>query len=110
LFDRRKDNFRRILLSDNTGTDYITSITEDRGGQIWVSTLKGLKMVDLDSFRLLTIPALRQSPALYEGKTWSAFQDQDHSIWIGMNSGLGRMDARTKKIKPLPAVLAKNSG
>lgn len=108
LFDRRKDNFRRILLSDNTGTDYITSITEDRWGQIWVSTLKGLKMVDVDSFRLLTIPALRQSPALYEGKTWSAFQDQDHSIWIGMNSGLGRIDARTKKIKPLPAVLAKN--
>lgn len=108
LFDRKKESFRRITLSDNTGTDYITSITEDRRGQIWVSTLKGLKMVDVNAARLLTLPALRHLPALHEGKTWSAFQDFDNSLWIGMNTGLVRIDALTKKLRPLPESLKNN--
>jgi len=105
LFDRKNESFRRIKLNDNTGTDYITSITEDSRGQIWVSTLKGLKIVDAKSAKLRSIPQLLPSAGIYEGKTWSAYQDRDNSVWIGLNTGLGRIDILKKKVLPLPEAL-----
>lgn len=105
LFDRKNETFRQVSLDDGTATDYITSISEDRSGQIWVSTLKGLKTVEMSSLKLRPVRQLSRSPDLYAGKTWSAFQDRDNSVWLGTNTGLAKIDARTKKIMALPEIL-----
>lgn len=108
LFDRKTESFRRIRLNDGTGTDYVTSITEDRRGQIWVSTLKGLKLVEPGSAKLLSIPRLSRASEAFDGKTWSAFQDRENSVWIGLDAGLTRIDVLTRGVLPIPEVLKAN--
>jgi len=63
----------------------VLSVLEDREGNIWAATTKGL-----DRFRDYAVPNISIRQGLSTGVPWSLLAANDGSVWIGTNVGLNR--------------------
>jgi signal transduction histidine kinase/ligand-binding sensor domain-containing protein len=78
----RTDVFSR---RDGLSGDFISSLFEDREGNIWAATDGGL-----DRFREFAIPSITVKEGLSNGSVWSVMAATDGSVWLGTRAGLNK--------------------
>jgi len=82
VHDGRTDLFTR---SDGMSGDAVTSLLEDREGNIWAATVDGL-----DRFREPAIPTISVEQGLSSRGLSSILAARDGSVWLGTSNGLNR--------------------
>ncbi len=82
---------------DGVGAGRITSITEDRDGQVWFGSYQGLTRFDGQSFS--RFPAEEGTAPL---DVWSVLIDRKQNFWIGTIDGVLRFDGQDFTPFPLP--------
>jgi two-component system, sensor histidine kinase ChiS len=92
LMNRKNETFQYYYSGDNPESlseDWIVSICEDKGGNIWFGTgYSGLNM-----FNPKTLDFEHLEPGLF---VWSVYEDEDQMLWIGTEKeGLHRRDLAT---------------
>ena len=92
LMNRKNETFQYYYAGDNPESlseDWIVSICEDKGGNIWFGTgYSGLNM-----FNPKTLDFEHLEPGLF---VWSVYEDKDQMLWIGTEKeGLHRRDLVT---------------
>jgi signal transduction histidine kinase/ligand-binding sensor domain-containing protein len=65
--------------------DDVTSLFEDREGDIWVGTMQGL-----DRFRDFAVPTMTSKQGLSTANVYSVLAARDGSVWLGTPDGLNR--------------------
>jgi signal transduction histidine kinase/ligand-binding sensor domain-containing protein/DNA-binding response OmpR family regulator len=111
LYNKQKETFLHIGMSTaKGGGNFIAALAEDNLGVLWVSTFKGLKFVNKAKNTLESVPLWKKSGEedLYQGVSFSLFQDNQNTIWVGIKHGLKQFNPKTKKVIPLPEILLKN--
>jgi signal transduction histidine kinase/ligand-binding sensor domain-containing protein len=83
IHDGRTDRFTP---DDGLSGGGVSSLLEDREGNIWVSTLDG----GLDRFRAFAIPTMSVRQGLSSRGVYSILAARDGSMWLGMSDGLNR--------------------
>ncbi len=78
----RMDRFKR---ADGLSGNTVSSMFEDREGDIWVATLSGL-----DRFRDLAVTTVSVKQGLSNDYVQSVLATQDGSVWLGTLNGLNR--------------------
>jgi signal transduction histidine kinase/ligand-binding sensor domain-containing protein len=73
----------RFSTADGLSSDQINGFFEDREGDMWVATSKGI-----DRFRDLQIASYSRREGLSADRVASVSVSQDHTVWIGNNDGL----------------------
>jgi signal transduction histidine kinase/ligand-binding sensor domain-containing protein len=73
--------------------DDIYSLFEDREGNVWAATNRGI-----DRFRAFAASTLSSSQGLSTDSVWSVVAARDGSVWIGSQNGLNRWDHGTVTI------------
>jgi diguanylate cyclase (GGDEF)-like protein len=71
---------------------HISSLHEDRHGQLWIGTRRGLGRVDLTTGRAVWIG---QEDGLPSTNIAGIAEDAEGRLWIGTNRGLTRIDSST---------------
>ena len=96
LYDRRNDAFENFEFTAGKQriSEAITGITEDRHGNLWVSSYNGLYKVKAKSKNIQLVPVngQRQSDAML-----CIYRDHRDWIWIGTSDGLLLFDPRSNK-------------
>lgn len=67
--------------------DFVMRLFEDREGNIWVVTKKGL-----DRFRNLTVRTVSTNQGLPSAASWSVHAASNGGVWVGTLDGLSRWD------------------
>jgi PAS domain S-box-containing protein len=88
----RMDVFAR---SESLSGDWVTTLFEDREGDIWIATTGGL-----DRFRELAVAAVSVDQGLTSASVLSVFAGRDGSIWLGTAGGLDRWNDGRITIPP----------
>jgi len=102
----RTDLFNR---TDGLSDDTVSSLFEDREGNIWVSTADGL-----DRFRDFAIPTISVQQGLSSRGVASILAGRDGSMWLGTSDGLNRWNKgqitiyRKPSLRPLRAGYSAN--
>lgn len=78
----RTDDFAK---SNGLSGDDVTSLFEDREGNIWVATRDGL-----DRFREFAVATVSVNQGLLDDQVWSVLAARDGSVWLGTRNGLSR--------------------
>ena len=91
-------NFRNINISDGLSNNTISSITEDKFGQIWIGTSNGLNKYNGKEFTIYrNTPG--KSNSISSSETINVLSDKEGYIWIGTFNGLNRFDPKTNTFK-----------
>jgi ligand-binding sensor domain-containing protein/signal transduction histidine kinase len=80
----RTDVFAR---SDGLSGEAVSTLFEDREGNIWVTTPNGL-----DRFRDFAVPTFSVNQGLSNAGVESVLADKDGSVWFSTSGGLNRWD------------------
>ena len=81
LYQDKIENFRRV---DGLSSDSVYKLFEDREGNIWAATNKGI-----DRFRDLRVATYSAVDGLCTSEVDSVLAGHDGTLWIGGDSGLG---------------------
>ncbi|KAA3610336.1 MAG: hypothetical protein D8M58_06045 [Calditrichaeota bacterium] len=91
--------------SSSISSNYVVSINEDREGNIWVGTYRGLnKLVLLSPSSGQPQVSFQRKFITTEGtleitdKVFTVYEDLENNCWIGTNGGLISYDKITKKL------------
>jgi len=94
LMNRKNETFQHYYAGDNPESlseDWIVSISEDRGGNLWFAT--GYSGMNMFNPRTLDFDHMEQGLFV-----WSVYEDEDQVLWIGTEKeGLHRRDLATGK-------------
>ena len=82
IHDGRMDQFTH---ADGLSDDSVTSLFEDREGNIWVATDNGL-----DRFREFAVPTISVQQGLSSRGVFSILASREGSIWLGASDGVNR--------------------
>ncbi|HWC17581.1 MAG TPA: two-component regulator propeller domain-containing protein, partial [Terriglobales bacterium] len=69
--------------SDTLTGDFVSSLFEDREGNVWVATPDGL-----DRFRAYSVPTISVKQGLSNAMAYSILAAKDGRVWIGTRNGL----------------------
>ncbi len=92
--------------SASINSNYVVSINEDRDGNIWVGTYRGLNKL------VLLSPSSGQPQVSFQtkfftssglieitDKVFAVYEDFENNVWIGSNNGLIRYNKKSLKVK-----------
>jgi len=95
------DRVERFQASDGLSGDNVLRIFEDREGNIWVSTLRGL-----DRFRQFSVVPYSTREGLSSDDTASVMARSDGSVWFGTSHGVNILrDGKVSKLDRGPEIL-----
>lgn len=78
-------------LSDN----YVTSVTEDKAGNLWIGTINGLNLFQRDS-ESFTRFFSAQANSIVNNNIRTLLCDKEGKLWIGTQEGVSVMDPQTR--------------
>ncbi|MEJ7691870.1 two-component regulator propeller domain-containing protein [Daejeonella sp.] len=103
FFDRKTENFKHIDLKQPVGTNtFITYVSGDRFGMIWLGTHYGLKKYDPATGKVTSFSDNIQVISGKTRRTYSVFIGSDDIVWAGVGSEITRIN--TKNNSTLPAI------
>lgn len=85
--------FDHLTANQGLSNSYITSITQDATGFIWIGTENGLNKFDGYQFTVYKHNP-RDSTTIQDNSVWAMLVDSRGQLWIGTSKGLHRYDAR----------------
>ena len=87
-----------IGLRDGLSNNFVTDITQDKHGFIWIGTEAGLNLFDGENFKLFS-----ESNTELKGNSINAlfYDDRLDKLWIGSKKGLDVLDCKTWKFEKL---------
>lgn len=104
LWLRKQDRFLHWTEADGLVNNNIKSLAMDSGGRLWISTFKGLSIMNDGRFLNydLTSPTWGGNPKL-SNHILSLYLDEAHQrAWLGTDgSGLVAFDTKTMKVQPV---------
>lgn len=88
------------------GLDFsrVTGFTQDKDGNLWISSYQGITKYDGQSFTLFT-----DKDGLLNNETWCITADSKGIFWIGTNKGISRFDGKKFSTFSIPGVPVKTS-
>lgn len=87
-----------IGLKDGLSNNFVTDITQDKHGFIWVGTETGLNRFDGENFKLFS----ERNTKLKGNSINALFYDENtDKLWIGSKKGLNVLDCKTQKFDSL---------
>ena len=91
-------NFRELNTSNGLSSNTITSIKQDKFGQIWLGTSNGLNKYNSKDFKVFrNIP--RDKYSLSNSEINDILIDKEGYVWIGTINGLNRYDPKKNKFR-----------
>lgn len=93
LFNQKNHTFRRFTVSDGLPNDIICMIKEDRNGNLWLSTMKGVSRISLNEVNSqlgLTFKNYDQYDGLPNNQfnLWSALETKQGELIFGGKEGI----------------------
>jgi ligand-binding sensor domain-containing protein/serine phosphatase RsbU (regulator of sigma subunit) len=91
ILNQQKDALENFVpyIKQTANLDYVKDIHQDRKGNIWVATLKGLFFFDhQQGAPIRYVHSAKDSTGLAINATYSIFEDSKNQIWIGSGAGL----------------------
>ena len=100
VYDKKNDNFKRILYNENDLTNqYIRTLEEDGNGDIWIATKNGLNKIDISKKEIQKFYSKEDENSLSENNLYGLYYDDDGYIWVGTyKKGLNKIDINTNKV------------
>lgn len=96
----------RFTRADGSSGNYITALFEDREGNVWVATLKGL-----DRYREFAVTTISAREDLSSDSVQSVLAGADHSVWMGTGKGLNQwIDGHVTRQRAPAGVLSDGIG
>jgi ligand-binding sensor domain-containing protein len=87
----QKSEFSYFTTSDGLSQSWVTAMTQDTLGFLWIGTEIGLNRFDGDRFKIHTYdPA--DTTSIRDNSIWSLLCDRKGRLWIGTTVGLERYD------------------
>ena len=94
----RDFNFRNINISDGLSNNTVSSVVQDKLGQIWFATSNGLNKYNGKDFTIFrNVP--RDKYSISSSEISNVLVDKEGYIWAGTYNGLNRYDPKTNKFK-----------
>ena len=91
-------NFRNINISDGLSNNNVSSVAQDKFGQVWFGTSNGLNKYNGKEFTVYrNVPRDRNSISNSEIST--VLVDREGYVWAGTFNGLNRYDPKTNSFK-----------
>lgn len=109
LYDATTETFKRIDIRNiKGGRNFISSVYEDSYGHMWTATFAGIRQLDQrnETLKELSFLNVTGSTDLYNGITFTLFEDRAKNIWAGTKNGARRFDPQQRKIIALPTVIS----
>ena len=105
--DQNREKFHRYPVGkEGLSYSYVSEITEDRSGHIWISTLRGLNRFDKSSQSFTHYFATPGDPnSFISNQFWTVFVDEVNAIWLSTSttglagSGINRFDPASGHIQ-----------
>ncbi len=102
IFDEKNHSFRAYRYDEeddsSLSNNRVRSIAEDRNGQIWIATGKGLNRFDAERKTFTRFLASSEDPySISDNVINTLYLDRSGGLWIGTNNGLDRYDEQLKK-------------
>ncbi len=77
---------------------YTYSILADRSGKVWIGTVAGLRVMELDDNGNVSFKNYFEHLKIKKGNVWSLVEDNNGSIWAVVDNSLVRFDPKTDLI------------
>ena len=82
--------------------DYVSSVTQDPGGRLWVSTFGGLGAASRESLNApWRFHTIGMAQGLSSDKVSSVLGDDHGRVWVGTSSGISFIDPATGSVRNL---------
>lgn len=83
---------------DGLQSDQVTSVLEDRAGNLWVGTVNaGFHLFDRATERFINFRSQPDNAnSLSDNDVWGLFEDGKGYIWVGTKKGLNRFDPKSR--------------
>ena len=110
-YDPVHESFTRFDIRNiKGGRNYIASVYQDSHHNIWAATFAGIKLVDTARKLLNDVSSFKSAARdnIFNGVTFTLFEDRDQVMWVGTRAGLSKFNPRTRQLVQLPDVIQQN--
>jgi ligand-binding sensor domain-containing protein/signal transduction histidine kinase/AraC-like DNA-binding protein len=92
LFNRASDTFRHFMSkkgdANSISSNVIRRIKTDQDGRLWISTLHGINILDVNSYKFTVLNHNPEDPtSLNHNSIYDILQDATGSMWVGTYFG-----------------------
>lgn len=83
---------KHLGVEDGLSNNYVTNITQDKQGYIWIATESGLSRFDGRNF---TTYKDNDSGIISNALNALLYDEEENALWIGLKDGLSKLDCST---------------
>ena len=83
---------KHLGVEDGLSNNYVTNITQDKQGYIWIATESGLSRFDGRNFTTYTD---NDSDLISNALNVLLYDEEENALWIGRKDGLSKLDCTT---------------